>query len=359
MAGRKLKLGAPEVAEGIEKRYAKERDGRRKNRLLAIKLVARGEHTSAEIADLCGIARGRLFVWLETLRRGGLEALLDYGKPGPKQGTRRGISATVATELEAKLAAGEFVTAVAAQRWLREAHGVERPYQTVWRWLKKAGGVLLVPRPSHSKKDPAAQAKFREELADKLQALELPPGSRVKLWMMDEARFGLHTEVRRLWALRGQRPVVTRQIKYQWDYLYGALDIIGGEAHFCQIPSVNQGWDRLYLENLAASDTEAIHIVIRDQAGFHLKDGDRRLPDRVRILHLPPYSPELNPCEQLWDIIKDEIGNRLFATITELRRAVLPALERYWNDPFAVLSLVGRHWLKTQVNATPKSQMSF
>lgn len=352
MPGRKLKLGLPEVAAGIEKRYAKERDGRRKNRLLAVKLVARGDHTSAQIADLCGIARGHLFEWLKTLREEGLEALLDYGKPGPKEGTRRGLSAAVAAELEAKLASGEFVSAVAAMRWLKEAHGVERPYQTVWRWLKKAGGVLLVPRPSHSKKDPAAAGRFREALAENLEALELPSGSRVKLWMMDEARFGLHTELRRLWARKGQRPVVSRQIKYEWDYLYGALDVIGGQAHFCQIPNVGQDWDRRYLENLASTEADAIHVVIRDQAGFHLRDGDERLPARVRIIDLPPYSPELNPCEQLWDIIKDEIGNRVFATIEELRCATFPALKRYWDDPASVLRLIGREWILAQANAT-------
>jgi hypothetical protein len=88
--------------------------------------------------------------------------------------------------------------------------------------------------------------------------------------------------------------------------------VIGGQAHFCQIPSVNQGWDAIYLENLAATAPDAIHVVIRDQAGFHLRDGDPRLSNRVRIIDLPPYWPELNPCEQLWDIIKDEIGNRVF-----------------------------------------------
>ena len=358
MAGRKLRLCQPEVAAAAAELYRKEQDGRRKNRLLAVKLVAGGEHTSQQIADLCGIARPHLFEWLRTLRDRGLEGLLNYGKPGPKAGTRKGLSAEIEAEFEAKLAAGEFVTAVAAQRWLKKAHGVDRPYQTVWRWLKKAGGVLLVPRPSHSKKDPAEQAKFREELAEKLLGLELPAGSRVKLWMSDEARFGLHTEMRRLWASKGQRPVVTRQIKYQWDYLYGSLDLTSGQAHFCQFPSVNQQWDRVYLENLAASDTEAIHVVIRDQAGFHLKDGDARLPDRVRLINLPPYCRELNPCEQLWDLIKDELGNRVFATITELRRATLPALERYWEDPGAVLSLIGRDWLRDQLNSSHKTQMS-
>ena len=358
MPGRKLKLGHPESAAEINKLYSKERDGRRKNRLLAIKLVAQGEHTSAQIADLCGISRGRLFEWLKKLRKEGLSGLLAYDKPGPKEGTRQGLSKAAALELEAKLAAGEFVSAVAAQRWLRETHGEDRPYQTVWRWLKKAGGVLLVPRPSHSKKDPAAADRFREELAQKLEALNLPSGNRIKLWMMDEARFGLHTQMRRLWACKGQRPVVTRQINYQWDYLYGSLDVIAGKVHFCQIPSVSQDWDRIYLENLAASDTEVIHVLIRDQAGFHLRDGDKRLPPRVRIIDLPPYSPELNPCEQLWDIIKDEIGNRVFPTIEELRKASLPALKRYWDDPGLVLQLIGREWIRAQANSSPKNQMS-
>ena len=154
MAKRKMKLGLPEVAAVIDERHAKERDGCRKNRWLAVKLVARGAHTSAEIADLCGIARGHLFAWMKTLREGGLEALLQREKPGPKEGTRRDLSATAGAELEARLAAGEFVSAVAAQRWLRQAHGVERPYQTVWRWLKKAGGVLWVPLPESLQERP-------------------------------------------------------------------------------------------------------------------------------------------------------------------------------------------------------------
>jgi transposase len=353
-----LKLGLPDVAAIIDKRHTKESDPWRKNRLLAVKLAARGEHTAAAIADLCGIARGHLFTWIKIVREQGLEALLERGKRGPKEGTCRGLEPNVAAELKVKLAAGEFVTAVQAQRWLAEKHGVKRGYQTVWQWLKKAGGVLLAPRPSHSKKDPAAAQEFRDGLAAKLEALQIEPGSRVKLWLMDEARFGLHTEMRRLWALKGKRPVVTRQIKYEWDYLYGSLDAISGQAHFCQIPAVNQQWDRVYLEDLAATDTTAVHVIIRDQAGFHLRDGDERLPARVRIIDLPPYNPELNPCEQLWDMIKDEIGNRVFESVEQLREAMLPALQRFWDDASAVLSLIGRDWLGDQANATHPIQKS-
>lgn len=351
MSGRKYKLGSPEVVADIDARHAAERDPWKKNRLLMVKLAARGKHTAAEIAELCGIARGHFFRLMGLVRDTGLEALLERDKPGPREGSRRGLTDKARTELEAKLAAGDFVTVGQAQAWLEEKHGVKRPYQTVWGWLKKAGGVLLVPRPSHSKKDPAAEQEFKDQLAANLAELKLPEGTRVKLWMMDEARFGLHTQMRRLWAVKGKRPVVTRQIKYEWDYLYGSLGVASGDAHFMQIPRVNLDCDRVYLENLAATDPDAVHVVIRDQAGFHLRDGDARLPERVRIIPLPPYSPELNACEQLWDLVKDGIGNKVHATLEDLRKAMNPVLERYWTDPAAVLRLIGRPWLLDQANA--------
>jgi len=150
MPGRKkLKLGLPEVAAVIDARHSAERDPWKKNRLLLLKLAARGEHTSEEVSDLCGITRGHLFRLIGMVRKGGIEALLERDKPGPKEGSRRGLGEAARKELEAKLAAGEFVTVVQAQRWLEEKHGIKRPYQTVWGWLKKSGrsAVGAAPRP--------------------------------------------------------------------------------------------------------------------------------------------------------------------------------------------------------------------
>lgn len=80
-----------------------------------------------------------------------------------------------------------------------------------------------------------------------------------------------------MWESKGRCPVVTRQIKYEWDYLYSSLDVIGGQARFCQIPAVNQQWDHRYWEDQDRTNLDAVHIVIRDQAGFHLHDGDTSL----------------------------------------------------------------------------------
>ena len=292
------------------------------------------------------------------MRASGLEALLERGKPGPKEGTRRGVKQAVMSALARHLAAHEFASVEQARRWLKKEHGIERPYNTVWGWLKKFNGVLRVPRPSHSKQDPDAAQAFKSGVAEKLEALGIEAGSRVKVWFMDEARFGLHTELRRVWTLRGSRPVMTRQSKDEWDYLYGALSAVGGEAHFAHLPGVSLEWDRSYLRDLAAGDPEAIHVLVRDQAGFHLREGDPRLPARVRIIDLPAYSPELNPCEQMWDIVKDETCNRVFPTVRALRKQMGHTLRRYWEDSKSVLRLIGRAWFLAQLNVTRKNLLS-
>ncbi len=73
-------------------------------------------------------------------------------------------------------------------------------------------------------------------------------------------------------------------------------------------------------------------------APLHLRDGDARLPARVRILPQPSYSPELNPCDQAWDMVKVEVSNHCFATINKLRDALLPSLKSFLESADTVLS---------------------
>ena len=120
------------MAAVIDARFAAEPDGWRKRRLLAVKLAAKGQSTSAGVAEWCGIARSHLFVWLRRVRDEGLEALLARDKPVPREGTRRGVPSAVMKAL----AAQQFASAEQARRWLKEEHGIEQPYGTVWSWLK-------------------------------------------------------------------------------------------------------------------------------------------------------------------------------------------------------------------------------
>jgi len=141
------------------------------------------------------------------------------------------------------------------------------------------------------------------------------------------------------------------------DCLYGALDVVEGHSDFLHLPTVDLDCNRLFLDHLRGSDPGALHVVIADQAGFHLRPGDTRLPEGVFIVPLPPYSPELNLCEQFWDILKDTEGfaNGLFDSIDKLRAALLPGLRRFGEDAGKVLPLAGRPWFHAQANASAKT----
>ena len=352
MARGPIQLRRPDLAGEIALRYRKAKAGWEKTRLLCVKLAAEGQHHAGEIADLCGCSLKRVFDWLRLTREGGLEALLKRDKPGPRTGEWRLLKdkPQLKKQIKKGLSEGRWKSAPQLSRWLKAEHGLEVKDNTAWSWLKKLGGVLRVPRPRHPARNDEALELFKATLGQRFEELALAPGTRVKVWVMDEARFGLHTQVRRVWIDKGVRPVVERQTKYEWDYLYGSMEVTEGEAHFLHLPTVNLDCDAQYLEHLAASDPHAVHVIIRDQAGFHLRDGDQRLPPRVRIVPLPPYCPELNPCEQLWDVLKDETSNHLHRSIEALRDALLPGLRRFWEDANRVISLIGRPWLRDQAN---------
>lgn len=93
------------------------------------------------------------------------------------------------------------------------------------------------------------------------------------------------------------------------------------------------------------------HVVIWDGAGFHPTSTATNLPARIHLLPLPPYSPELNPVEGLWDQMKDSLCNRVFPTLDALEDALTDALRPFWQDQRRALSLVF-DWMHTQANAS-------
>ena len=136
-------------------------------------------------------------------------------------------------------------------------------------------------------------------------------------------RYGLIPVIRKCWTLRGVRPKAPSQTRYEWGYLYSALEVDGeNAAEFLCLPRVDLGMSRLCLEQLVARDPQAEHVVIQDRADFHLDPELHEFPDHVHIIPLPAYSPELNPTEAIGDVIKDRIANTLWKTLDALEAAI-------------------------------------
>jgi transposase len=179
-------------------------------------------------------------------------------------------------------------------------------------------------------------------------------GTDVRLWVQDEMRYGLHGFTRRVWGLPGHRTVAPAQQVYQWGYVYGAVAMRLTRTQFLLAGSVDLATEIQFYRQVAQSDPAAMHLMIQDGAGFHLRDGDERLPDNLRIVTLPAYSPELNPVEGLWDQLKDVLCNRVYETLAELEAQIANWLREFWQDARRVRSIVF-DWLQVSANASSMS----
>lgn len=342
----KLVISAGQLEE-LRSSLKENTDSRQRDRLQAIQLATTGRHTHQEIAQLLGRARSTIQLWLDLYEAGQLPRLLERKQaPGKSSELNR---PEVQAQLKAGLKKGQWRTAAQIAAWLAQTHGIQRAAGSLYYWLGKVGGALKVPRPAHTEQDPAALAEFKGRLLEKLQALKVPAGKPVKVWVADECRVGLHTITRRCWSLRGHRVVVPKQQCYQWGYVYGAVEVVEGATQFQLMPAVGLDLSGGFLEQIANSDPQAEHVVIWDGAGFHPTGTNQPLPARIHVLTLPAYSPELNPVEGLWDQLKDCLCNRVFPTLDALEAALTQALRPFYEDHKKALSLVFG-WMHTQAN---------
>lgn len=152
--------------------------------------------------------------------------------------------------------------------------------------------------------------------------------------------------------MRRVRPHAPYRTRYEWGYVSSALEVEGKDEAVCVfLPGVSKEASLCFLQQIAEADPDSVHVIIQDQAGFHLKAQDKEVPANVRLLPLPPYSPELNPVERIGDLIKDATGNRVYANLETLEAAIEAELKPLWTTPQRVRSLVGDGWIRSQVNA--------
>lgn len=339
------KLGKERLAE-LQKAWQQKQSDRDRKRLLVIRLVARHDHTAEEIADIVGIARRSVFLYLKAFRESGVAGLLKRHH----RGSKGKLDCRLQGKLRQELEKGSFTRAKEVLEWLR-GQGVLMSLPNVYYWLGKVGGVLKVPRKTHVRKDAAQVQAFRENMAEKLQVLSAEP-QKTRLWVADEHRYGLLPVIRRCWSLRGKRVRAPYATRYQWGYLYEALEVDGEHrSEFLFVPHVDKQVSKLFLRQIAQSDPHSTHIVIWDGAGFHPAEGEEGVPSKVRLLKLPPYSPELNPVEHLGDMIKDAVCNRVFEDLRTLENRILEEIDRFRRKASSVAGLI-HQWLRLEANVT-------
>jgi len=145
-------------------------------------------------------------------------------------------------------------------------------------------------------------------------------------YYQDEARFGQHGTITRVWARVGSRPRRFRQTQYQSLYVFSAVCSKTGDACGLITPNVNTQTMNGFLEQFSRELPEDAHaVMVLDQAGWHTAS-TLQIPANVTLVHLPPKSPELNPTENLWHYMRSHYwSNRVYKTWDDLKIAAVEA----------------------------------
>jgi DDE superfamily endonuclease len=173
-------------------------------------------------------------------------------------------------------------------------------------------------------------------------------GKRVEVWAEDESRLGLKPISRRMWALKGHRPASCGRTRYEWLYVYAFVRPKTGESFCVLLPRVKA--ERMG-EALAAFSSHAdpqgkkMLVVLVDNAGWHVA---RRLvvPANVVLHLLPPCTPELQPVESFWPLVRESVANRSIGRMDRLRAILRSRLAYLASHPELVQPVVGFRWTR-------------
>jgi transposase len=148
---------------------------------------------------------------------------------------------------------------------------------------------------------------------------------------------------------KGIKPIVKFKHNFQNTYLYGSYSPIDGDAFVYELEHTTAKLFEDYLAKLSQHRTEQFKIVVIDNAAFH-STKNIEVPENIFLINIPPYTPELNPCEQVWAYIKQRFKNQCFENLNKLKKWLYQMVNTM--DKETVKSIVGNKHYLNSFNAT-------
>ena len=171
-----------------------------------------------------------------------------------------------------------------------------------------------------------------------------------RVWLMDESRFGLKVHFRRRWCPYGWRPPWVYEDKYQWLWLYEAVDPLSGESFSMLLPGVDCDCLRIFLKGFREEvGGEKIGLILDNSPSHRSKMIDWSSLG-IEPVYLPPYSPELNPVELIFRELKGRLSNEVYGDLSELEERICDEL-RGMKDEGGRLKIrfEGYRWLREAI----------
>lgn len=145
---------------------------------------------------------------------------------------------------------------------------------------------------------------------------------------------------------KGKRANVKKQIVREHTYAFSAVCPLAGDSYSIIAPQCNTAAMNELLHGLSEAYPQEDIVLFADNAGWH-KSKDLVQPANIRIELLPPYSPELNPTEHLWDYIRQQkdFNNHIFESMDQLEDHLETVLKNLHHEKEYIQSLCTFNWM--------------
>ena len=159
----------------------------------------------------------------------------------------------------------------------------------------------------------------------------------------DEAGFGRINKPKYCWCEKGIRPSVPCHHIREYRYAYGSVDPVSGDNFFLIMPYCDTACMNVYLRELSKEYPEDKILLCCDGARWH-KSRALEVPDNIELFYIPPYTPEMNPIEQIWkELRKAGFRNELFSSLEKVVDRLSEVIQNLSKD--TVRSITGRDWI--------------
>jgi len=167
----------------------------------------------------------------------------------------------------------------------------------------------------------------------------------VRLMFEDEARFGRMSDPRSCWAPAPYRPVVNLALIREFRYEYAAVSPWDGCLDYMTSAKMNTESMSCFLKQIGEAHPEEFNVMVLDGASSH-KSKELEIPRNVSLVFLPPYSPELNPTEQIWNVLRrNHFANRVFDSLDAATEQAERGLAALAQNEHVIRSLTNWPWI--------------
>jgi len=167
----------------------------------------------------------------------------------------------------------------------------------------------------------------------------------VRLIFQDEARFGRMSDPRACWAPAPKRPTVSLALIREFRYEYAAVSPWNGDLDYMTLEKMNTENMSRFLKQVSETHEQDFMVMVLDGAPSH-KGKELEVPGNIALVFLPSYSPELNPAEQIWNVLRrDYFANRVFDSLSAATLQAEKGLANMTSNREALKSLTNWSWI--------------